>query len=251
MNAPLPPAYEGGSAYPRSLLFLLVFLTACSFHRAPSPLPSGGAPPWQIPEAAYGSQRLYRVSYSGPQGEGSLRLTLRLASATRYQVTTADPVGRPLWSLDVAEDSGLWLDHRNRMFCRFEGTFDVSGVPLAPFPLLSLPSLLLGRLPAEPAATPQQKGRDLTFRDAMERRWTATLGARGADAGGQVASWTLWDGDKPAVFWVQSDGWAILSDRSQGVQMRWKEVVREPLPGPPQPLEAPAGFAEEDCTEPG
>jgi hypothetical protein len=115
------------------------------------------------------------VSYSGPQGEGSLRLTLRLASASRYQVTTADPVGRPLWSLDVAEDSGLWLDHRNRAFCKFEGTFDISGVPLAPFPLLSLPSLLLGRLPAEPAAAPQQKGRDLTFKDAMERRWTATL----------------------------------------------------------------------------
>jgi len=158
-------------------------------------------------------------------------------------------VGRALWSLDVAEDEGVWLDHRNRTFCRFAGSFDISGVPLAPFPLLSLPSLLLGRLPAEPAATPQQKGRDLTFRDAMERRWTATI-AGGAAAGGQVAAWTLWDGEKPAVLWVQRDDWAILSDRAQGVQMRWKEVVREPLPAPPQPLSAPAGFTEEDCTDP-
>jgi hypothetical protein len=213
-------------------------------------VPAGGALPWQIPEAAYGSQRLYRVSYSGPEGEGSFRLTLRLASPSRYQVTTADPVGRALWSLDVAEDSGLWLDHRNRSFCKFAGKFDISGVPLAPFPLLSLPSLLLGRLPAEPMPpmppmpAPEQKGRDLTFKDGMDRRWTATVAA------GQVVSWTLWDGEKPAVLWVQRDDWAILSDRAQGVQMRWKEVVREALARPPQLLAAPAGFAEQDCEEP-
>jgi hypothetical protein len=78
----------------------------------------------------------------------------------------------------------------------------------------------------------------------MERRWTATL------ASGQVVSWTLWEGQKPAVLWVQRDDWAILSDRAQKVQMRWKEVVREPLPHPPPPLAAPDGFEEEDCREP-
>lgn len=251
MTLPLSPAYGRGSASPRSpwlrlaLTALLFALGGCSLlHRSPRPVPAGSSPPWQIPEAAYGSQRLYRVSYSGPEGEGNIRLTLRLAAPDRYQVTTADPVGRTLWSLDVAEDSGLWLDHRNRTFCRFEGRFDISGVPLAPFPLLSLPSLLLGRLPAEPAAPPQEKGKDITFKDAMERRWTATL------ASGQVVSWTLWDGQKPAVLWVQRDDWAILSDRAQKVQMRWKEVVREPLPHPPQPLAAPDGFEEEDCREP-
>jgi len=249
VSEPLSPAYGGGRArgLSFSLFFLSLTLGGCFLHRAPAPVPTGGAEPWQIPEAAYGSQRLYRVSYSGPEGEGNLRLTLRLASPSRYQVTTADPVGRALWSLDVTEDSGLWLDHRKRTFCKFEGKFDISGVPLAPFPLLSLPSLLLGRLPAEPAAPippPGRKGRDLTYKDAMERRWTATV------SGGQVASWTLWDGEKPAVLWVQRDDWAILSDRAQGVQMRWKEVVREALASPPQPLAAPAGFAEEDCEEP-
>jgi hypothetical protein len=223
-------------------------LGGCSLlRRSPRPVPAGGATPWQIPPAAYNSQRLYRVSYSGPEGEGSFKLTLRLVAPDRYQVTTADPVGRALWSLDVAEDSGLWLDHRNRTFCKFEGQFDISGVPLAPFPLLSLPSLLLGRLPAEPVAPPQEKGKDITFKDAQDRRWTATLAA---GAAGQVASWTLWDGQKPAVLWVQRDDWAILSDRAQKVQMRWKEVVREALPGPPRPLAPPDGFAEEDCEEP-
>jgi hypothetical protein len=32
--------------------------------------------------------------------------------------------------------------------------------------------------------------------------------------------------------------------------MRWKEVVRENLPHPAQPLAAPDGFEEEDCKEP-
>jgi hypothetical protein len=239
------PAYGGGRAFVLApALALALTLGGCSLHRSPRPLPAGGATAWQIPPAAYGSQRLYRVSYSGPEGEGSFKLTLRLAAPERYQVTTADPVGRALWSLDVAEDSGLWLDHRNRTYCKFEGRFDISGVPLAPFPLLSLPSLLLGRLPAEPVATPQEKGKDIEFKDAMNRRWTASL------ASGQVISWTLWDGAKPAVLWVQRDEWAILSDRAQKVQMRWKEVVREALPGPPHPLEPPDGFAEEDCEEP-
>ena len=224
---------------------LALALGGCSLRPAPGPVPAGGAPPWQIPAAAYGSQRLFRVSYSGPEGEGSFRLTLRLPAADRYQVTTADPVGRALWSLDVAEDKGLFLDHRKHTFCRFEGRFDISGVPLAPFPLLSLPSLLLGRLPAEPAAPPTQKGRDLQFTDSMDRRWTATV------ASGQVVSWTLWEEGEPqpAVLWVQRDSWAILSDRAQGVQMRWKEVVREALPRPPEPLAVPPGFAEDDCRE--
>jgi hypothetical protein len=244
VNLPLSAAYGGRRARGLVLAFAALALGGCFPRPSPAPVPAGGAAAWQIPEAAYGSQRLFRVSYSGPEGEGSFRLTLRLASPGRYQVTTADPVGRALWSLDVDEDKGLWLDHRNRNFCRFEGSFDISGVPLAPFPLLSLPSLLLGRLPAEPAAPPQQKGKDITFTDGMDRRWTATL------ASGQVVSWTLWgEGGQPAVLWVQRDSWAILSDRAAGVQMRWKEVVREALERPPEALPAPAGFAEVDCRE--
>ncbi|HXO22475.1 MAG TPA: hypothetical protein VOA87_21350 [Thermoanaerobaculia bacterium] len=212
---------------------------------SPHPLPGGGVEVWKLPPAAFGSQWLYRVGYSGPEGEGSFRLTLRLSGPERYQVMAVDPLGRALWSLDVRGDKGLWLDHRDHAFCEFEGSFDVSGVPLAPFPLLSLPALLLGRLPAEPAAPPQRKGRDLSFHDARDRRWSASL-----DAGGEVQSWTLWDGAAPAVFWVRREGWAILSDRGQGVQVRWKEVVRETLAKDPEPLAVPSGFHEEDCREP-
>jgi len=221
-------------------LVIAALVAACSGTHRPR-LASDGAAPWQIPPAAFGSQRLYRISYSGPQGEGSFRLTLRLADAERYQVMAVDPVGRALWSLDVDADRGLWLDHRNRGFCTFNGSFDVSGVPLAPFPLLSLPALLLGRLPAEPVAAPQVKGRDLSYRDDMDRRWTARL------EGDQVESWTLWDENQPTVLWLRRDDWAILSDRAAGAQVRWREVLAERLAKAPAALAIPAGFEEEDC----
>jgi hypothetical protein len=172
-------------------------------------------------------------------------VTLRLASPARYQLQAVDPVGRSLWSLDVAQDAGLWLNHRGRTYCLFEGRFDVSGAPLGPFPLLSLPSLLLGRVPAEPAAgSAAQSGGHFDFRDASNRRWTGTL-----DPERRVLSWTLSESDVPKVWWMRHDGWAILSDRERGVQLRWREVLRETLDREPPRLEAPAGYRQVPCAE--
>lgn len=238
------------SAAASSLLLSFLFLAGCAGAGAPAPrpLPATTLEPWQIPQGAYGSQRLYRVSYSGPEGEGSFKVTLRLVSPARYQIQSADPVGRALWSLDVAADAGLWLNHRSRTWCEFEGRFDVAGVPLGPFPLLSLPSLLLGRVPAEPAATApnaEPAGRQFAFRDATDRRWSGTLGEQGL-----VLSWILSEGSTPSVWWVRRDDWAILSDRERGVQIRWREVLRENLDQEPARLEVPAGYRESVCGEP-
>ncbi len=194
-----------------------------------------------------GSQRLYRVSYSGPEGEGSFRVTLRLASPDRYQLQAVDPVGRSLWSLDVLNDAGLWLNHRGRTYCSFEGRFDLSGVPLGPFPLLSLPSLLLGRVPGEPAAgsppfSPRE--RQFDFQDDSGRRWTGKLGADGL-----VLSWTVSEGDTPKHWWIRRDDWAILSDREREVQVRWREVLRENLDREPPRLEPPTGYREVPCNQ--
>jgi hypothetical protein len=213
----------------------------------PRPLPAPTLAPWQIPQGAYGSQRLYRVSYSGPEGEGSFRVTLRLASPSRYQLQAVDPVGRSLWSLDVSHDAGLWLNHRGHSYCRFEGRFDLTGVPLGPFPLFSLPSLLLGRVPAEPApgsAPPAAGGRQFDFHDEADRRWYGALGEQGL-----VLSWTASDGDTPKVWWMRRDDWAILSDRERGVQVRWREMVRENLDLEPPRLEPPAGYREVPCRQ--
>jgi hypothetical protein len=227
---------------------LLSVLTAgCAGGPSPRPLPAASLSPWQIPQGAYGSQRLYRVSYSGPEGEGSFRVTLRLASPARYQLQAVDPIGRGLWSLDVSNDSGLWLNHRNKSYCQFEGRFDVSGVPMGPFPLLSLPSLLLGRVPADPAAgspTAEPRGREFDFRDETGRRWYGALGEEG-----QVLSWTLAEGSTPKVWWMRREDWAILSDRERNVQVRWREALRENLNQEPPRLETPAGYRLIPCGE--
>lgn len=227
-------------------LALLLLLTGCTGSPAPRPVPAPSTPAWQIPQAAYGSQRLYRVSYSGPEGEGSFKVTLRLASPARYQIQAVDPVGRSLWSLDVANDAGLSLNHRNRTYCVFEGRFDLDAAPLGPFPLLALPSLLIGRVPAEPAAAPEEaKPGELSFKDAADRRWAAIVGSDGV-----VESWTMAEGSTPRVWWMRREGWAILSDRQRGVQVRWREVLRENLDHEPPRLETPAGYRQTACGEP-
>lgn len=186
------------------------------------------------------------MSYAGPEGEGSFKVTLRLASPVRYQVQAVDAVGRALWSLDVSNDEGLWLNHRSRTYCTFEGRFGLAGVPLGPFPLLSLPSLLMGRVPAEPAG-PLEKpvSREISFRDTADRQWAVVAGEDGV-----IESWVMSEGKTPQVWWMRRESWAILSDRERGVQVRWREVLREELDREPARLELPAGYRLVPCGEP-
>jgi hypothetical protein len=220
---------------------------------APAPAPAPATAPWEIPPELLASQRLYRVRYQGPEGEGGLRLTLWLATPERYRARAVDLLGRPLWSLAVDGDGGLWVDHRAEVFCRLRGRADLSdlaGLSLAPFPLAALPPLLLGRLPAPPApgTEPAPGGGTIEYRDAEGRRWTAAL------AGGAApTSWALWGesgGGGALLTWLAAaDGEAVLSDRAAGMQLRWRQVVAEALAGPPGAGEPPAGYREATCTE--
>ena len=224
---------------------LALLLTACATAPRPRPVTAPNVAPWEIPAAALHTQRLYRVHYAGPEGEGSFKVTLRLTSPERYQIQAVDPVGRSLWSLDVAHSRGLFLNHRSRSSCLFEGSFDLSGVALGPFPLLTLPSLLLGRVPSLPAEPPQPRNGPVSFPDGAGRVWTATLG------GGEVESWTLAEGGAPSIWWVRSDdGWAILSDRARNVQMRWREVLQERAEAELAALQPPSGYREGPCGDP-
>ena len=225
-------------------LALALLLAACAGGPRPAAVGGHGIPPWQIPPDALATQRLYRVSYSGPEGEGSFRMTLRLPSAERYQVQAVDPVGRSLWSLDVTGERGLFLNHRAGTACIFTGSFDLSGVPLGPFPLLTLPALLLGRVPSAPASPPQPRGREITFRDAAERVWSVAAGPDGV-----VERWTLAESGAPTVWWFRQEGWAILSDRVRGVQVRWREALAERLGGELAALEVPAGYRRTVCRD--
>ena len=221
--------------------------------------PTAAISPWQVPAAAYGSQILYRVGVAGAEGEGSLKLTLRLASPERYQAQAVDPLGRAVWGLDVEGDRGLWLDHRGRRYCRLSGALDLAFLPLGPLSLSALPPLLLGRLPVPPAdpagvsrgAAPAGAGAGsgagdtVAYRDAAGRGWSAVL------RGGQVVSWGLWQGAAaaPILSWASSGSWAVLSDRRKGVEVRWREAVREPLRAL-VPMTPRSDYRQSTCTGP-
>lgn len=242
------------------LAFFLV--SGCAGRQAPLTPADPDAAPWEVPSTAVGTQRLYRVGYDGPDGGGSFRLTLSLAAPERYRVRAVDPVGRALWSLDVDGEEGLWVDHRAEAACRLAGSLDLAAGRLTPFPLASLPALLLGRLPASPAGEVEEPGageaaeepeaaaagdtagRRLAFADAQGRRWSATLGDDGAPR-----SWAMTEpGDAaPSVWWRRRGGDGVLSDRVRGIQLTWSQSVVEPLPEALAPLAAPPSFHEVPC----
>jgi len=237
------------SALARALPLLLLTslastLPGCAGRPAPAVPGVPASAPWEVPASALGTQRLYRVGYDGPEGEGSFRITLRFATPERYQLQAVDPLGRALFTLDVAAGEGLLLNHRSRSYCRFTGSFETESLPLGPFPLVALPTLLLGRLPAAPAVSPAL-GRNLEFVDSAGRTWTVAV-----DPAGAPLSWSLRDGETPSVWWARRDGWSVLSDRGRGVQIRWREVVVEPLPGGITRPEVPAGYREGACGAP-
>ncbi len=225
---------------------LLALLGACASAPPAAVEPEGL--PWEIPASALGTQQLFRMSYSGPRGEGSFRLALRLESAVRYQANAVDPLGRALWSLDVTADRGLFLDHRARAACALESELRLVGAPLDRVALTDLPKLLLGRVPVSPPAeTPAPAGvnagkglKILVLSGAAGESWQVHL------ARGRLFRWTLIRVGEPTAWWTIEKGESILSDRTGG-QLRWRASVAEPLASPLVPLAAPADYAREGC----
>ena len=169
---------------------------------------------------------------------------LRLAGPERYRLTIADRLGRPLYTLDAAAGGGLLLDHRERLACPLDPDLRLPELPLESLPLSALPAVLLGRLPAAPAAdAPAPAGAEIDYRDARGRRWTAVV----EGPGGAPSTWTLWEGGEPVAWWRRAGGESLLSDRRRGVQMAWRETGAEPLTQPLPPPAAPDGYAPAEC----
>jgi hypothetical protein len=64
-----------------------------------------------------------------------------------------------------------------------------------------------------------------------------------------VEGWRLWDQEQPTVWFIRRDNWAYLSDRTRGVQVRWRETVHENLQQEPAALQPPAGYREASCRD--
>jgi len=194
---------------------------------------------WTVPAEALGTQRLFRVRYEGQDGRGGMKLVLRLSSESTFEVLTSDALGRPLWSLQTSEMETLLIDHRARVFCR-ASEVRLPDPVLAAMPWQSLPRVLLGYLPTKPARIERRTTDEIDFRGEDGRRWTSRL------ATGQPSSWVLWEEDRPVLWWSRQGEGGMVSHR-QGIQIKWREIVSEPLLDPVAELQIPSGYQVSEC----
>lgn len=201
-----------------------------------------GDEPWEIPAESYSTQRLYRVRYEGPEGRASFKLTLYFVEDDHFRMRAADGLGRKLWDLAVdTDDAALWLDHRNKEYCEARGAGRLAIVPLAQMPLVALPRLLLGRMPAPPASELQRSPAGVAYRDERGQLWNGGL------EDGRLLWWTLLEDGKPVTWWRQENGEGIFTDLVGHQKLIWREVVHEALRQAPEPLHVPDSYREGVC----
>lgn len=159
----------------------------------------------------------------------------------------ADGLGRKVWDLSVdKDDRALWLDHRGKEYCEANGASRLSIVPLARMPLMSLPKLLLGRLPTPPATDLLRSENALEYRDARARLWTGSLAPNGA-----VVYWTRVQDGEVVTWWRREGEESLFVDQQSDQQLRWREIVAEPMAKSPPPLSIPARYGEGVCVGDG
>ena len=199
--------------------------------------------PWKMPSDAYPTQRLYRVKYKGPEGEVGFKLALYLEHESRYRMLATD-LGRRLWSLSVnGQGEAVWVDYRGKEYCRAGAAGELGFVPLANLPLISMPKLLLGLLPAEPVANLKRDAERIAFLDARGQLWNAGLN------GDQLDWWSLVEFSEAVVWWRREERGGIFVDLDGRQQVRWSEIVREALQGPLAELVVPKRFRQVVCGE--
>ncbi len=225
-------------------LLLALGLSACATLTGSGPPPRavGEADPWQLVPGTFPGQRLYRVRYEGPEGKGSFKLILYLASPSHYRMVASDSLGRKLWTLQVdADGQAVWLDHRNKRYCQVDGADRLVVVPLAQLPLLALPRLLLGRLPADPVANLQWTADHVSFLDVRGQAWTAAL------SGAELEWWKVEDLGEAVAWWRRDGDGGDFSDARGGQRLRWRQVVAEAVEPTFEPLEIPPRFEQGAC----
>jgi len=237
----------------------LLWLSGCaSVGRVPDPVSPNPdsvdleVQPWEIPPEEWRTQRILRLHYDGPEGNGTLFLVLRLESPERFHVTASDRLGRRWWELNVREDSALVLWARERTFCRYRGDLEIPALSLGPVPAGAVAALLLRRLPSPPAAGGEARAVELAssgavefdFRDRLGRRWTALSAADGP------IRWALRRGGEVQASWRAdaATGLARLEEAATGLELRWQQRrqardLAAPIPEP----SVPVGFAPGVC----
>jgi hypothetical protein len=203
----------------------------CTGSQVEPRLPRPGAPDVGDPDLdgeRSDKQYLFQVRYSGPEGEGSLRLVLRLLEPESYQLMAADTLGRARWSLQ-------------KTYCEGGDDLRLGEQSLVLLPVSVLPRLLLNELPMAASDIESVEG-SAEFRQSDERRWSIRR------EGGELSAWTLWISEEPTLWWTRHGKGGILSHRD-GSQFRWRLVVVEPLAIGLSDLAVPTDYLQIRCDE--
>jgi len=207
------------------------------------PPESNRAEPWILPADSYPTQRLYRIKYSGPEGDAGFKLTLYLEGPNRYRLLASD-LGRKLWSLSVdSQGEALWIDYRGKEYCRSDAASELRFVPLAELPLNAMPKLLLGSIPAVPATGLNRSVDRISFLDARGQLWN------GGFAEEQLEWWSLVDSGEATVWWRREGRGGTFVDRPGGQRVSWTEIVSEVLEVPLAAVSIPTKHREGRCSE--
>jgi hypothetical protein len=122
---------------------------------------------------------------------------------------------------------GRWAVAGRRTGCRFDPGFPLrlDGLDWG-LPARDLAAALVGRLPEPPGDADDGDDRlAVEYRDSAGRRWTATR-----DASGPLR-WTLWQAGTASLRWERTERGGLLTASAARLQIRWREVAREPLAG--------------------
>lgn len=192
-------------------------------------------------EQVDGRQYLFNVRYSGPEGDGTLRLVLRLHTAEDFQLLAADTLGRSRWSLEMQDERSLLLDHRQKTFCRGGEELNLGEASLTVLPITMLPRVLLGEMPVSQRESDLEEG-SVEFTDLEERRWSVRREE------GELVAWTVWVREAPTLWWTRQNKGGILSHRD-GSQFRWRRAVEEELEARLQIWPPPDDYVQVNCNE--
>ncbi|MGE0639076.1 MAG: hypothetical protein AB7G12_08390 [Thermoanaerobaculia bacterium] len=198
-----------------------------------------------MPPARDRGQWLYRAELERPGERLSLRLLLRLDGARSFDLTASDALGQQRWRVWGRDDRVLLLDPVHRRFCPLDGSRRLRLDDFAaPLPVVDLPRVLRGEIPAsagEPAATAEEDGARRWF-DAGGGRWDAVRDADG------WKSWTAWSDGRP-VLWFRREGReSALWAQEPAFRLSWREVAAQGLPAETDADADPAaGFVETEC----
>lgn len=191
------------------------------------------------------TQRIVRLHYDGPEGDGTLKLVVRIRTEDDFQLDASDRLGRRWWSLRFLGGEALVLWVRERVFCQYGSEIQIDELPLGPVSAAALPSLLLDRLPvgSEYRVTSTPEG-EIEVRDDFGRRYRVRLEA------GRLQSWSLWQDGQPYAWWTRQGSLSYLSAPRQELQLRWQQTSSTgPLRTELTALEVPDGYVAGRCGE--